>query len=74
MIGVCKEGKEMIKFSELIMILGNILIIFGVYLIHLPTSIILAGVSLIVWGFLILKASITIQQVNSTSDRKGGDD
>lgn len=73
MIGVCKEGKQMIKFSELIMILGNILIIFGVYLIHLPTSIILAGVSLIAWGFLLLKASITIQ-THSTTNRKGGDD
>lgn len=64
----------MIKFSELIMILGNILIILGVYLIHLPTSIILAGVSLIVWGFLLLKATITIQQANSSMNRKGGDD
>lgn len=64
----------MIKFSELIMILGNILIIFGVYLIDLPNSIILAGVSLIVWGFLLLKASITMQQTHSTTNQKGGDD
>ena len=64
----------MIKFSELIMILGNILIILGVYLIHLPSSIILAGVSLIVWGFLLLKASIVTQQTHSTTNQKGGDD
>ena len=74
MIGVCKEGNEMIKFSELIMILGNILIIIGIYLIHLPSSIILTGVSLIAWGFLLLKASIVTQQAHSTTNRKGGDD
>ena len=62
----------MIKFSELIMILGNILIILGVYLIHLPSSIILAGVSLIAWGFLLLKASVSTQQTHSTTNRKEG--
>ena len=61
----------MIKFSELIMMLGNILIILGVYLIHLPSSIILAGVSLIVWGFLLLKASVARQQTQYDKSERG---
>lgn len=44
------------RFIEIMMLVGTIAIIYGIYLIHVPSAFIAGGLLSIAWGWILMTA------------------